>query len=569
MIKNKRLSFSLRLVLTAVAVLSFSLMISDISLAGNNLVRTANKGEACETLIRLLHTNDVHSNLNGFVTPVAAGGTEEVAGVSRIANFFKNARKQNPNTLCLSAGDDFQGTLFFNFFRGAAEIDAMNSAGYDVSCPGNHEFDEGSEWLLKVIGPAAFDIVNCNLEFDPAVHPGAAARIKPYVIKNVGGVKIAITGAISYNLINLVGPKSLKGVSVADPAAALAKLVPELRKKADIVILLSHCGYESDTKLAAGVSGIDVIVGGHSHTKLEKAVIVNGPSSKPVIVFQAFEKGEFVGELNLAYCPGERKVRLVDSKLDRMDASVSKDAPTQKIIDKYASEISQQVMQVVGVAVKTLVGERDIIRSEETNLGDLLSDTFLKYSKADMAVINGGCIRASILKGDIKIADCINTFPFNQPVCVMKIKGKHIKSAFDYVAKMIAGKVCPIYTNQSQTRTVVYPDGRFAVIETPSETGKQLLAGGKFGGFLQVSKGVRVAYKNGTVEELTLNGAAFEDEKIYTLATSDFTANGGDGFTMFNLAEEKQTFGNMTDTFVEAVKSMKIIDVDTDGRIRN
>jgi len=297
---------------------------------------------------------------------------------------------------------------------------------------------------------------------------------------------------------------------------------------------------------------------------------VNNPDAQPVIICQSFEKGEFVGELNLGFCFATRAVRLIDCKLDRMDSTVAKDPETQKIVDRYGSEISQQVMIVIGNAVKTLVGERASVRGEETNLGDFLADMILKHSKADMAVINGGSIRASILKGDIKIADCINSFPFNQGMTVIKIRGKHIKSAFDYVAKMSAGKTPAKYKNERQTRTVVYANGRFAEIMEPAENhNNKILLAGKFGGFLQVSKGMRVVYKNGAVEELTLNNALLEDEKVYTIATSDFTAGGGDGFTMFNNAEEKQSSGNLTELFVEAVKSMKIIDIDVEGRIKN
>ncbi len=569
MIKNSGSSFNFRRVLFVVSLLSVLLTASNIFAAGNIIKKTDNAVDKREILIKLLHTNDMHSNLNGFVTPAPTGGTEEVAGISRIASFFKNARQKEPNTICLSAGDSFQGTLFFNFFKGAAEIATMNSSGYDIMCPGNHEFDEGSEWFFKVMKPAAFDLINCNLEFDPALHPEAASKISPYVIKEIDRVKIAFTATIAKDLENLVGPKALKGVKVLDPAEALEKLIPELRKKADIVILMSHNGYDADTKLAASVSGIDAIIGGHSHTKLEKAVIVNNPESKPVIICQAGEKGEFIGELNLGFCFATRTLRLIDCKLDRMDSTVVKDADTQKIVDRYGAEISQQVMIVIGNAVKTLVGERANVRGEETNLGDFLADMILKHSKADMAVINGGSIRASILKGDIKIADCINSFPFNQGMTVLKIKGKHIKSAFDYVAKMSAGKIHANYKNERQMRTVVYADGRFAEIMEPAETHNNKILAGKFGGFLQVSKGMRVIFKNGTVEELSLNGAALEDEKIYTFATSDFTAGGGDGFAMFNEAEEKLTSGNLTELFVEVVRSMKIIDVDVEGRIKN
>lgn len=535
--------------------------------AGSNKAAAA---ERFEIPLKLLYTNDIHSCLNGFTVSTAGGATEEVGGIARIAAFAKKAREENGNTLLVSAGDSFQGTLFFNFFKGAAEFKTAAAAGYAVMCPGNHEFDEGASRLITLLKFQPFDFVNCNLEFDPALYPCAGCKIKPYAVKKTGGVRIAFIGAITKNLANVVDKKHLRGITVLDPLESINRIMPEVKKNADIVILLSHMGYEADLEIAPKLEGVDIIIGGHSHTKLDGPVILQGAGGKPVAVCQAFEKGEFVGELNLAFDPAAKSVKLCGAKLNRMDKSITKDPAVQQIVDKYAEKIAAEVMTEIGEAVKTLVGERDLVRSVETNLGDFLADILLQHSKADMAVVNGGSIRASIPKGVIKTADCINTFPFNQCMAILKIKGANIKKAFEYVAAQSFPPTATYWSNgrksPAQFKTVVHPDGTFEEILIRQEG--VFNKAGKFGGFLQVSRGMRVEYENGRLKSLLLNGQPLEDDKIYTLATSEFTAGGGDGLVSFCASEESVLGPNMTALFVEAVKALRIIDVDTENRIK-
>ena len=536
-------------------------------------VFAAASGAKCgDVSLKVLYTNDIHSSLNCFTASLAGGATEEIGGMARIAAFAKAARAENPNTLLLSSGDSFQGTLFFNFFRGAAEFKTAAAAGYNVMCPGNHEFDEGAARLIQLLKFKPFDFVNCNLEFDAALYPAAKCKIKPYVIKNVGGVRVALIGVITKNLANVVDKKHMRGITVLDPLDAVGRIMPEVKKNSDIVILLSHMGYEADIEMAPKLRGVDFIIGGHSHTKLDAPVIIEGADKRPIAVCQAFEKGEFVGELNIIFKPCDKSFELTGAKLLRMDKSVPKDGGVQAIVDKYAGEIAAEVMVEVGTAVKPLVGERDLVRSVETNLGDFLADMLLQQSKADMAVVNGGSIRSSIAKGGIKVADCINAFPFNQCMSVLKIKGKYIKKAFDYVAHQTVPAAAPParplgLKGFRQSETVLDENGYFTEIIYAGSDHSYNKAG-KYGGFLQVSKGVCVSYENGAVKSLLLYGQPIEDEKIYTVATSEFTAGGGDGLNMFCQAEENSLSGNMTALFVEAVKALKIIDVDTDGRIK-
>ncbi|MEZ7890294.1 MAG: bifunctional UDP-sugar hydrolase/5'-nucleotidase [Candidatus Wallbacteria bacterium] len=491
-----------------------------------------------EITLKIFHTNDTHANLNSFTATNANGSTEEVGGAARLITFVNNARAENKNMLLLSSGDAFQGTLFFNFFKGIVDLKCMSAARYDAMCPGNHEFDDGIAWMLEALNTVNFPIVNCNVKFDHKIYPAAKKQIKPYIIKNINGLRIAIIGSITKDLFTVVDPKNLVGSELIMPVEALKPILRKLRPRVDMIILLSHMGLKEDLESAEILPEIDLIIGGHSHSKCDNPIIVKSSTNKEVIVSQAGEKGEFVGEVTMSYSKSNRKWRLAGGKLNRLDSKIPKNAEIQKLIDGYDAQIAEQVQVVIGNTVRALIGSRELVRTVETNLGDMIADILMMNAKTDIGIINGGSIRTGIEKGDIKIADCINVFPFNSVVTKVTMKGSILRAAFRLVAQKIAD---------------------------PAKYAKLV----KFGGFLQVSKGMRVAYKNGEVTELSLNGKSINDYELYTVAMSDFTASGGDGFSMFAEVSDKVSSGvKIMDIIIDYVKQTKIIDVDIEGRIK-
>lgn len=241
----------------------------------------------------ILHTNDTHSQ----IIPEVAGSGKGLGGYERREKYINHIRATHKNVLLVDAGDFSQGSPFFNIYKGDLEISLMNALHYEVSCIGNHEFDNGLSELARRIKNASFPFVCANYDFSQTPLNGV---IQPYTIIRKAGKKIGIIGLI-VNLNGLVSPKTLANMTYLDPVAVAdsigEKLVKE--KKCDIVIALSHLGYSSDLKLAQKSSYIDIIIGGHSHTNLKEKKIVNNVTGKEVIVLQDGERGEYVGRLDL------------------------------------------------------------------------------------------------------------------------------------------------------------------------------------------------------------------------------------------------------------------------------
>lgn len=257
-----------------------------------------------ETKITILHTNDTHSQIDPFPAGTRNAG---MGGVARRASFVKQIRAENPNTLLVDGGDSFQGTPYFNFYHGELEIKAMSAIGYDVVTLGNHDFDEGVDNLIKALKNANFSIVsvNYNVENSPLKE-----YVKPYVIRELAGIKIGILG-LGIDFDGLVVADKHLGVTYQNPIEPTRQVVSELRnvKKVDLVIALSHLGYRyenepnriSDINLAKAVPGIDFIVGGHTHTFMKEPEIIKYDDGKQTLIFQVGFAGINVGRVDFTF----------------------------------------------------------------------------------------------------------------------------------------------------------------------------------------------------------------------------------------------------------------------------
>ncbi|MGL4992986.1 MAG: bifunctional metallophosphatase/5'-nucleotidase [Bacteroidales bacterium] len=251
-----------------------------------------------EGKLAILHTNDTHSQIEPFGDN--AGERSGMAGLARRATLIKDLRAEYSNVLLLDAGDFFQGTPYFNFFNGEIEVRAMNLLGYDAVTLGNHEFDNGVEFLANALREAKFDVVCSNYDFTGTP---LEMIIKPYVIKQVAGQRIGIV-AMSIDPKGLIAPNNVNGIKYNDPYESVEQLAKKLRqdKGCSMIICLSHIGHNykgsaSDLDFAKLSTSIDLIVGGHSHTYIEKAVEMTNSVGEPIIVTQAGSKGQYVGKL--------------------------------------------------------------------------------------------------------------------------------------------------------------------------------------------------------------------------------------------------------------------------------
>lgn len=249
--------------------------------------------------VRILHTNDTHSQ----VEPIAAGARNGgMGGYARRMALVDKAREEDPYLLLLDAGDFSQGTPYYNLYHGRIEIDAMNRMGYDAATLGNHEFDYGMDTLACILRQADFPVVCCNYKLEGTPLQGL---VKPYAIVYSNGVKIGITG-IGVEPSGLIHAENCRGIVYCDPIAS-ANAVADLLKKqkrCDLVICLSHIGSEydderpSDVRLAAASRNIDVIIGGHTHEMVQKKVANLRGDSVPVV--QMGKSGAYLGSLTLS-----------------------------------------------------------------------------------------------------------------------------------------------------------------------------------------------------------------------------------------------------------------------------
>lgn len=381
--------------------------------------------------LRVLHTNDTHAHLDNIARRVTA---------------IKEAR--NDNTLLLDAGDVFSGTLYFNNYDGLADLWFMNELGYDAMTFGNHEFDKGPAVLKAFINSASFPFVSSNIDygtdkdlsplFSTSVgEPGENGHIYPAVIRTVNGEKIGIFGLTTPDTAALSSPgEAIHFKDIKESAQLAVKALQD--KGVNKIIALSHIGFNLDEKLADEVSGIDIIVGGHSHTKLTAPVVHHADAEhEPTIIVQTGEYGAFLGQLDATFnadgvlTAWNGKLIEVDAKNAEGQYVIASDTAAQAKLAEFAAPLDELKKTVIGSTTTILDGERGNVRKKETNLGDLVADGMLAKVKslvpasADVegyvTIQNGGGIRASIDEGDITLGELLTVMPFGNNLTALKM----------------------------------------------------------------------------------------------------------------------------------------------------
>jgi len=436
-------------------------------------------GERVE--IRILHVNDFH----GFAEPYKPLGSDEMlGGIAYLAGKADELRKEKPSLL-FSAGDMIQGNNWANLSQGESVIELMNEMGFDAMVLGNHEFDFGQDVLRKRISEAKFPVLGANVE--------GLGNLKPYIIKNLKGVKVGIIGVVTEDVPISTHPRNVAGLKFMSPIDTGEKYIAELKNKADLIIILSHIGYPVDRILAERVKGIDVIVGGHSHTKIEKPVKVGN-----TIIVQAWEHAKVLGVLDLTVEDG--KIIGFEGRLEEIKPQIGKeDKAAFTIVEKYKQKVKAVLNERVGEAEVDVDGEN--VRRRETNLGNLIADIMRHASGADVTIINGGGIRTSIKKGEIRVKDVYSVSPFDNYIVAIKLTGKQIREALEHGVSAVEEE-----------------EGRF-----PQVSG--------------LSFKYSPSNKRGSrVQEVLIAGKPIDPDQEYIVATNDFLAAGGDGYKAFGEA---------------------------------
>jgi 5'-nucleotidase/UDP-sugar diphosphatase len=480
--------------------------------------------EAAPVSLRILYVNDFH----GFAEPIKqTHGKPPLGGVAYLAGAVDRASQQQPSLL-LAAGDMIQGSAWANLFKGQSVIDVMNAMKFDGMVVGNHEFNFGTKVLQARIAQANFPILGANVEGLPS--------LKPYVVKKLNGVKIGIIGVVTQDSVN-TDPKNIAGLKFTPPESALRKYLPELKRQADIIVVLSHCGYPVDRELAATVPGIDVIVGGHTHTKL-----LHPEKVRHTIIVQAWEHAKDLGILDINVADG-KIVKFQGSLEEISPATAPCDPKIQEIVERYEALANPPLEQSLGETRIDLDGDR--VRIAETNLGDFIADVMRQTARADVAMINGGSIKGSIAKGTITTRDVYTALPYDNYLIVVQLTGVQLKEALEHGVSQIDK-----------------PSARFPQVSGLTFTYS------------------RAAPVGSRVREIMVGGQPLNLTKKYIVAITDYLGAGGDGFKIFASAPERMDGGKnerivfndtgtwLRDRVIRAITAQKIMAPQVEGRIK-
>jgi 5'-nucleotidase / UDP-sugar diphosphatase len=400
--------------------------------------------------LTILHSNDTHGHLMPFSYPDSAASGRElqgmrvyknIGGIARRATLIKRIKqdveKQGGTVWVADIGDYSDGTPFSTEYHGEADVAAMNACGYDIGTLGNHEFNNSAAQLRKLIGMTKFELVASNITDRATAKP----LVLPYVIRKVGEVRVAVLGLMTKEAATY--PAGKEAFAVEDEIPAAKRTVAELASKADVFVLLSHAGENVDQRLADEVPEIDVIVGGHSHSRLAsgefvwhsqelKAIGVNG-----TVIVQAHQWGGELGRLDLLFAKDDKGAWRVDryrAQLIPVTPDIPEEPAVAAIVDGFWKSIAPRYAEVIGQAAGEFSSRGDDLAEYH-----LMSDALRESFGADFALENMGGIRAPLLKGDVTRGDLVTLDPFNNTVVTFKATGKEIKQILQRYTPAVSG----------------------------------------------------------------------------------------------------------------------------------
>jgi 2',3'-cyclic-nucleotide 2'-phosphodiesterase (5'-nucleotidase family) len=394
--------------------------------------------------------------------------------------------------------------------------------GVDAAVIGNHEFDFGLDNFLRLQEQASFPFLSANIVYRET----GRLLARPHVwIPISQGVRLAVIGVTTRDLTTSTSPGNIAGLAVLDPTRsavdALGRLSP-----GEPVILLSHCRHQTDRHTAGAMPRLAAIIGGH-----DQILLSPHQRSGNVPIFQAFEKGRYLGRLDFQVDTDTGQARLIRSSYIPVTADIPADREVAAIVDHYAGRMDARFNRIIGRAAVFLDGERERIRWEETNLGNFVTDVMRRHTGAQVALVNAGSLRASIDRGDITVADVYRAMPYANELVTIDLPGKALQAALDRSAR-----------------------------------GRRLE---EDGGFLHVS-GVHFTIADGRAQRIMLSPdrRPLDPEATYRVAITDFLYAGGDGYMVFRDRPAVRTGLTLRELVVDTIGHQKVITVRIEGRIR-
>lgn len=437
--------------------------------------------------LTVIHINDAHGRMGAepFISKMAA-----------------DLRGQGKNVLILDAGDRLHGQTAANLSGGEAAVSVMNAAGYSAMVPGNHDFNFGVGRLLELSQMMNFGLFAVNVR-----DLSGKSLFRPDTIFRMDGISVGVFGIATPETKTAADPRIVAGLTFDDPKQAAVNIVDTLKARGcDIIIALTHLGND----VLAAVPGIDVIVDGHSHE-----LFMSGKSVNNVLIGQAGEHGKYIGVIEIAVSGGA-----VVSKTAKVIAVPGGDGeidsgglvPDSAVIAKISEEeakMEQITSVVIGKTSVLLQGERDSVRTRRTNLTDMVTNSMLHATGADIALLTGGNIRAGIAAGDITMGQVLTVLPFSNLLVTLELSGADILSALEH-----------------------------GVSRYPEPAAQYIHAAGINFEFDPNAEPVK------RITKVTMaNGKALDASGTYTVATIEFIAAGGDGYNMMSNGKNLVYYG--------------------------
>ncbi|MGN7610840.1 bifunctional metallophosphatase/5'-nucleotidase [Magnetococcales bacterium HHB-1] len=435
------------------------------------------------------------------------------AGFARLKSYVDQVRQENPYTLLLSSGDFLSPSMMSGIFKGEQMIQSLNAVGLDYTVPGNHEFDFGMDVLQKRVMEAKFGWVVSNLTLAEKTLP----QFRSHIIHSVADKKIGIFGLISPETKALV--HGLDSLSITDFEKSARAQVKQLKERgADFIIALTHLDLKDEQRLAKKALGIDLILGGHDH------VFYDNFKQRAVGESLLIESGVDLQKVGRLDIPLSFDLSQSQFSFISMDQNIPEDPQVAALVDGYRQKLDDALNQEIGQTQVALDTTRIGVRAQESNFGNYLTDALRRYTKADIALYNGGGIRSDRVYpvGVLNKKDIYTMLPFGNILVKIRVTGAQIRDALEHSVS--------------------------AVEEVK-------------GRFLQVS-GLSFSYNpeklvGKRILNIEVEGRALELDRDYTVATTDYIAGGGDGFQMFKTAPQlisAQYGALITDVLIQSIQ---------------
>ena len=380
------------------------------------------------TSITILHTNDIHGHTEPFIDEKKSPDVK-VGGLTYLGDTIKREKAKAPDsTLLLDAGDISTGGAVSDHFKALPVVDAMNNLGYDAMTLGNHDLDVGIDGLNGITNRAKFPILSANLEDNS----GKLDKIGSYIIKDFNGIKVGILGlttpdAAATSMMDPKEKEQIKFMAVVDTAKRNIKKMKE--DGANLIVALSHLGVDGDCKLAEKVTGINVIIGGHSHTEMNEILKVNG-----TYITQAGKAGENLGKIQFDVRKemGKTRIKNVYSELIPINSGEARsDKNVRGVLYKFTKILKSKMAKVVGNAPASL-SQRDYhYYKEESTLGNFITDSVRKESGTDICMLSPSAFRKNLNSGEVTVGDINEVYPFNDRLSITELKGSQIQQVME------------------------------------------------------------------------------------------------------------------------------------------